>query len=679
MKEPLTNDQIFISKLTEIVLGNLKNENFGVKELAHESKMSFYRLNRRLHSINKKPTNQFIREIRLKKALEMLQNESSTVAEIAYKVGFGSPAYFNKCFNAFFGFPPGEARKREVISPDQNILTNGATLNKSKIPTRRANILTFPGILFLVLILGTAGFLIYNKIFKSEWNDNMISRDGRISIAVMPFRNMTNDTTWNIWQENIQQILISSFSNSKELKVRQKETINPLLEVNGLAEYSAVTPGIADKISQKLDANIFIYGTIEKAGSTIRLDAQLIKTKTKEVLKSFEVNGPSNEAFILDITDTLRKKINDFLLISKVLKNNPAWDAAYKTHPLTTSSPEALRYNIYGNKSSDNKTAISWYLRALEVDSNYFDPMMGLSTTYSNMGMMEEDLKWVIKYYNKRKMWPLVQQLWASWAYAFSFEPSDEGINYLKQLQQIDDQNANIYYMLGLTYYLQEQYDKAIPELERFYELDRKLGKEFLKINSNYVLLGQAYHKTGQYKKEKKLYKTAEKYITNDPIIIRNQVILSLAEKDTVKANRYIENYISGLKKYSYSEANIASGLGDIYFEAGIMDKAEEYYHKVISLEPDNPVLLNNFARFLRDVKRNTDEFTGIIDKAVELAPNKYDYYNYLDTKGWGLYKLGNYQEALDILQQTWDSAQFKMYFIKSHLEEVKKMVASRK
>jgi AraC-like DNA-binding protein/tetratricopeptide (TPR) repeat protein len=682
MTEPNSPDQIFIRKLSDIVLANLENENFGVKELAHESKMSFYRLNRRLHSINKKTTNQFIREIRLKKALEMLQNESSTVAEVAYKVGFGSPAYFNKCFSAFFGYPPGEAKKREVISPNQNILTNGSTETESKKPVWRTNILTLPSVLLLALILGTAGFLIYRKIFRSEWTDNLISSDGRISIAVMPFRNMTNDTTWNIWQENIQQSLISSFSNSKELKVRQRETINPLFQLSGITEYAAVTPGIADKISQKVDANIFIYGTIVKAGSSIRLDAQLIKTKTKEVLRSFEIDGPCNEAKILDITDTLRKKMIDFFLISKVLKSNPEWDDAYKTHPLTTNSPEAVRYEIYGDKAwqkGDLTTSISWYLKALAIDSNYFDPMMSLSTTYSNLGMMEQDLKWVIKYYNKRYQWPLIQQLWASWAYAFSFEPPDEGIKYLKQLQQIDDQNANIYYMLGLSYYLKNQYDKAIPELDKFYELDRKLGEDVLKINSNYVLLGSSYHKAGQYRKEKKLYKAAEKYITDDPMIIRNQVILSLAEKDSVATNRYTEKYISVLKKNSSTEANIAADLAWIYWEAGIPDKAEYYYRKSLSLDSENPFLLNNFACFLRDNNRNPDEFIVIIEKALKLAPNKYEYYNYLDTKGWGLYKFGKNREALNILQHAWDSAQFKMYFIKSHLEEVKKTVASQK
>jgi AraC-like DNA-binding protein/tetratricopeptide (TPR) repeat protein len=679
MTEPLSPDQIFIRKLSDIVLANLENEDFGVKELAHESKMSFYRLNRRLHSINKKTTNQFIREIRLKKALEMLQNESSTVAEIAYKAGFGSPAYFNKCFSAFFGYPPGEAKKREVISPDQNILTNGPSEYESKKPAWRANILSLPSVLLLALILGTAGFLIYRKIFRSEWTDNLISSDGRISIAVMPFRNMTNDTTWNIWQENIQQSLISSFSNSKELKVRQRETINPLFQASGITEYAAVTPGIADKISQKLDANIFIYGTIVKAGSSIRLDAQLIKTKTKEVLKSFEINGPFNEAIILDITDTLRKKITDYLLLSKVLKKNPAWDAAYQTEPLTTSSPEALRDQIYGDKAwqkGDLPSAISWYLKALDIDSNYFDPMMGLSTTYSNLGMMEQDLQWVIKYYNKRNQWPPVQQLWASWAYAFSFEPPYEGIKYLKQLQQIDDQNANIYYMLGMTYFNLNQFDKAIPELEKFLELDEKLGKEIMKINFNYVLLGKAYHNTGQYKKEKKLWKKADHYIPDDPSIIKGHALLSFAEKETATANRYIERYISVMKRNSASEADLAEGLAQIYYDAGIMDKFEEYYRKVISSDPGNPGKLNKFASLLSNSNQNLVEFSEVIDKAIGLAKNKYDYCNYLDTKGFGLYKYGQHKEASEVLEKAWNEAPFKMYFIKSHLEEVKKAIA---
>ena len=48
MQEPLSPDQIFIRKMTDIILANLGNENFGVKELTHESGLSRTGLNRKL-------------------------------------------------------------------------------------------------------------------------------------------------------------------------------------------------------------------------------------------------------------------------------------------------------------------------------------------------------------------------------------------------------------------------------------------------------------------------------------------------------------------------------------------------------------------------------------------------------------------------------------------------------
>jgi AraC-like DNA-binding protein len=71
MTELFTIDQTFIRKLTNIVLANLQNENFGVKELAHDSGMSQKVLRRKLHALNRKTANQFIREVRLQKALEI--------------------------------------------------------------------------------------------------------------------------------------------------------------------------------------------------------------------------------------------------------------------------------------------------------------------------------------------------------------------------------------------------------------------------------------------------------------------------------------------------------------------------------------------------------------------------------------------------------------------------------
>ena len=49
---------------------------------------------------------ELIRESRLKRAHAMLSSGKLTVSEIAYAVGFSSPAYFTKCYKDFFGYTP---------------------------------------------------------------------------------------------------------------------------------------------------------------------------------------------------------------------------------------------------------------------------------------------------------------------------------------------------------------------------------------------------------------------------------------------------------------------------------------------------------------------------------------------------------------------------------------------
>jgi tetratricopeptide (TPR) repeat protein len=291
--------------------------------------------------------------------------------------------------------------------------------------------------------------------------------------------------------------------------------------------------------------------------------------------------------------------------------------------------------------------------------------------------LIEKDLQWVLKIYKKKEQWPALQQMAANWVYACSFESPEEQIKYLKQGQQIDDEDPSIPYLLGLTYNLVKQYDKSIPELETCLKINKKWSMDFLKNNWAYWMLGEAYDKTGQYGKEKKLYREAEHYIPETWLTTR-QALLAFAEKDTNRADSYIEKYVSVKKKNSSSEADIDQGLGDIYFQAGIMDKAEGFYRKALYLDSGNLSKISALANFLVDSNRNLGDVLGLMNKAMELSKDSVAYYNYSDTKGMALYKKGLYKEALAILQNTWNKAHFKLYTYKSHLDEVKKALVDQ-
>ncbi len=530
-------------------------------------------------------------------------------------------------------------------------------------------------IIIAVLLIAVI-ILVYPKIFKRD-NLEQLRSKGKISIAVMPFQNMTNDTTWNVWQEGIQNELITSLTNSEELKVRQTETINNLLQGKDLVNYASITPSIASNISQKLEANIFIYGTIKQAGGTIRVNAQLVDSKTEEIFKSFEINGQAREEMIFQVIDSLKREVRDFLIINKLVSELPVEFRNYSV----SNNPGAYRYFIYGNQAFHERnypTARNWYQQALEADSNFTAAEGWIAISYGNQGLYEEAKKWCLRIYRKRDLMPIRLKIMTDWLYANYFETTEEEIKHIKQALKIDEQSPMYQYILGYCYNKLDQYDKAIPEFEKTIELYDKVGVKPPWIYS-YTELGIAYHETGEYRREKKLYKRAEKDFPGDPLLLNRQTILALSTGKTRAADEYIEKYISALKENSASDADIASDLGSVYWDAGLFDEAEEYYHQALSLEPENPLIINDFAYLLIDNDLNIKEGLELIEKALELSP---DNYLYLDTKGWGLYKQGKYQEAHDILQKSWDLRMGNAIYNHEaflHLEAAKKAVADQK
>jgi DNA-binding response OmpR family regulator len=101
-------DEIFLNKVKAVVEKHLGDEDFDVETLSREVGMSRMNLHRKLKALTDQSASQLIRSMRLQRALELLKQNAGTVAEIAYQVGFGSQAYFTKCFHEQFGCSPKE-------------------------------------------------------------------------------------------------------------------------------------------------------------------------------------------------------------------------------------------------------------------------------------------------------------------------------------------------------------------------------------------------------------------------------------------------------------------------------------------------------------------------------------------------------------------------------------------
>lgn len=105
-----SRDRKFIDDLTQSVEKNLSNAQFGVNILAEAVFLSVSQLTRKLKTITGKTPADFIRNIRLEKAVELLKNGES-VTDVSWAVGFEDSVYFSKVFKKHFGFPPSSIKK----------------------------------------------------------------------------------------------------------------------------------------------------------------------------------------------------------------------------------------------------------------------------------------------------------------------------------------------------------------------------------------------------------------------------------------------------------------------------------------------------------------------------------------------------------------------------------------
>jgi len=105
-------------------------------------------------------------------------------------------------------------------------------------------------------------------------------------------------------------------------------------------------------------------------------------------------------------------------------------------------------------------------------------------------------------------------------------------------------------------------------------------------------------------------------------------------------------NYLEKGRRYTSDKlqmANFDAFLGDLYHQQGDEEKAFAAYDRTLRNDPDNALVLNNYAYYLSLRGERLEEALQMAIKANNLVP---DNVYYLDTYAWVLYKLGRYKEA---------------------------------
>lgn len=113
-------DASLVRRAQQYINANIVNPDISTTDLAAELKMSRTNLHRKLKSLMDQSSTEFIRNIRINKAMKLLEQDGISISEVCYAVGFTSTSYFSKCFREIYGINPSEYKRNLGQSGNQN-------------------------------------------------------------------------------------------------------------------------------------------------------------------------------------------------------------------------------------------------------------------------------------------------------------------------------------------------------------------------------------------------------------------------------------------------------------------------------------------------------------------------------------------------------------------------------
>ena len=560
MPDSLSIENYFLSKITEIVMENISDEQFGVSELARKTGMSRSNLLRKVKKLTKLSVSQFIRQIRLKHAMEMLRQTSLTVSEVSYKVGFSSTSYFIKCFHDYYGYPPGEAGKRDLNE------INSSQISQSK----KKRWIIILGVVLSIFLLSAILFIIF-KPLSSKQNDL------EKSIAVLPFINDSNDSTNVHIINGLMESILTNLQKIEDLRVISRTSV----------EKYRNNPESISEIAKELNANYFVEGSGQKIGDQILLNIQLIEASSDKHLWSEQYTREAKDIFKLqmDVAKNIADEIEAIITPEEEERINKA----------PTENLIAYDYFLKGldllNKPSHKnlEKAIPYFKKAIEQDNEFARSYAAIAIAYYLLDKNQAEKKHSaqINYYADKALLfdsQLPQSLIAKAVFYMNNEEYKLAVSYFEKALEYNP-NSDLVFA-----FLVDLYANHLPDTEKYLEYALRGIKidvaayDSITISFNYLHISNAFIQSGFIDEaEKYINKSLEYHPENLYSAYVKAFILYARNRDLLQTKDLL---IEALNKDS-TRLDIMQEVAKIYYYMRDYESAYHYYKKFIEIRDD--------------------------------------------------------------------------------------------
>lgn len=402
------------------------------------------------------------------------------------------------------------------------LLSQGAEKKENRQPVFKSNSIQGPYALIIAILVVVLAGVIFKFYYRSSIIESTSEREKALtlpdkpSIAVLPFVNMSKDPEQEYFSDGVTNDIITALSKFKELFVIASNTV---------FTYKGKAVNI-EHIGQELNVKYILEGSIQRIATKIRFNAQLIDTTTGFHIWSEHYNRNLKDIF----------SVQDEIVHSIVGKFGVEIDAVERKRAMqkNTENLKAYDYVLRGMEylrrrtRSENGKARNMFEKALELDPQFASAYVGLGHTYEvqvAFGWTEFPIQ-ALKRAEELALKAL--SLDKSNAYAYRIlglvyatqKKFDLAINKLNRAIELNPNDARSLSQLGQVLIWAGRVDDAINALETTYRYDPNM------LHGDFMFLGIGYYLNGQYEKAINLL---EEGVSRKPDWGGNHIILAAA------------------------------------------------------------------------------------------------------------------------------------------------------
>jgi tetratricopeptide (TPR) repeat protein len=505
----------------------------------------------------------------------------------------------------------------------------------------------------IVVLLGVVAYLLYPKIFHKDRYEEFRDEQGRITLAVMPFENLTGDTSLSYFQRGIASYLSNDLGNSPQLLVRDEQSMLELTRDLGEVNYAGFNAKSQREIATLLKAETYITGSYQGRNGNYLILVDLIDSKSGEKIWTDRIRGNLETSDYFNMADSLSLKVKDHLEI-KAMKESVDKDIrdAY------TSSAEAYRYFIEGVNSmllKQSDHAIQSLRRALAIDPGFAMASFYIAWAYSDNQQIDSAALWTARAWESRERLPSFYKDWLGlWNACYVTKNIKEVRRICDQLKQLDTDSRLFWFDLGITQFsFLEDYQDAVNSFARVEKISKE-RKDPWKFPSFYDFYVQALHKNGEHVKEGEVSQLGQQLFPDNNGLIFNEAICAVSRKDWEAVFHRVEEFNEVWDDYNVAPKVREHYLSLMFEKGGELDSALYHFRRSFELDPEDPYRHRALARFLIQYDLDMDEAIGLLETVNDTTLTNDFFYNH--NMGMALLKQGKPEQALPLLKEAYGS-----------------------